>query len=205
MNVRILVICILMFLLGSAVTALYLYLVGSDTLQPTNTVSVNRVTNRSDAIDRHFIEQMIPHHEDALIMARLAFSKAHHPEIKTLATNINRTQSAEISEMREWYKKFYGTAVPENTQMMHPRANSQGLSMGMMGNGSYMQSLKNADDFDKTFIEQMIPHHQMAVMMATMLLTSTDRDEMKTLARNIIDAQTKEITAMRSWYAAWYE
>ena len=51
-------------------------------------------------IDRHFIEQMIPHHEDAVLMAELALTKADHGELKKLAENIKRDQSREIVEMR---------------------------------------------------------------------------------------------------------
>ena len=51
----------------------------------------------------------------------------------------------------------------------------------------------------------MIPHHQMAVMMANMLASSTNRPEMKKLAQDIIIAQTKEINQMREWYKAWYK
>ena len=50
----------------------------------------------------------------------------------------------------------------------------------------------------------MIPHHQMAIMMATMLLQGTERGEMKALAQAIINAQSKEIDQMRSWYRSWY-
>ena len=74
---------------------------------------------------------------------------------------------------------------------------------GMMGDTTDTESLKNAEDFDKAFIEEMIPHHQMAVMMSNMLAKGTRREEMKKLAQNIIDAQTKEINDMRTWYEVW--
>ena len=77
------------------------------------------------------------------------------------------------------------------------------MHMGMMGNDTDMARLENAADFDKVFIEEMIPHHQMAVMMANMLLSGTNRAEMKQLAENIITSQTKEINDMRSWYRIW--
>ena len=51
-------------------------------------------------IDRHFIEQMIPHHEDAVLMAELALTKAEHPELRELAANIKGDQSREIDQMR---------------------------------------------------------------------------------------------------------
>ena len=62
---------------------------------------------------------------------------------------------------------------------------------------------KNALNFDKKFIEEMIPHHQMAVMMAEMLKSGTQREEMRKLADDIIKAQTEEIEMMREWYSDW--
>ena len=155
-------------------------------------------------IDAHFIEQMIPHHEDAITMANLALTRAQHPEITALANDIIRTQAAEIDQMKQWYASWFGREVSNlSTAMGH----GEGMMMqgGMMGNATDMNSLENAELFDQAFIEQMIPHHQMAVMMAQMLLASTNRPEMKQLAENIVSAQTAEINQMRDWYQTWYE
>ncbi|HEY4515766.1 MAG TPA: DUF305 domain-containing protein [Candidatus Paceibacterota bacterium] len=164
-------------------------------------------TSVGNNIDQHFIEQMIPHHDDAIVMANIALTKAEHQEIKTLSQNIITSQSAEIAEMKEWYKNWFGKNVPDVSGMtmghdMHGGNNMMG--MGMMGNETDTEAVKNAKPFDKAFIEEMIPHHQMAVMMAQMLLRTTDRSEMKKLAEDIISAQTKEINQMREWYKTWY-
>ena len=145
-------------------------------------------------IDRHFIEQMIPHHEDAVLMAELALTKADHEELKKLAENIKSGQSREIGEMRSWYKSWYGTEVLESAIG----------GMGMMEDMTDFESLENAKLFDKEFIEQMIPHHQMAIMMASMMLRGTEREEMKKLAQDIINTQTEEINQMSVWYSDWY-
>lgn len=58
-------------------------------------------------IDRHFIEQMIPHHEDAVSMADLALARAEHDELRQLAEEIKRDQSREIDEMKDWYEDWY--------------------------------------------------------------------------------------------------
>ncbi|MEK7581283.1 MAG: DUF305 domain-containing protein [Patescibacteria group bacterium] len=155
-------------------------------------------------IDRHFIAQMIPHHEGAIEMAKLAQERSSRPEIKTLADNIIQSQTEEIEKMKKWYKTWYGTAVPENSNsgMGMGRGMMRG---GMMGGETDIEALKNAPDFDKSFIEEMIPHHQMALMMVNMLLQGTEREEMKTLGQAMIDAQSREIDQMRSWYRSWYE
>lgn len=149
-------------------------------------------------IDAHFIEQMIPHHEGAVAMSRLALQKSTRPEIKTLSNSIITSQSAEITQMQSWYKEWFGKEVPEVANM--------GMGMmgkGMMGTVDDVEELERSDDFDKSFIEMMIVHHQTAVMMANMLATATDRSEMKNLAQHIIDTQTKEIDQMKKWSESW--
>lgn len=155
--------------------------------------------------DQHFITMMIPHHEDAIAMANMALTRAEHPEIKQLAKNIKTSQSQEIEQMRAWYKKWYGTDVPKvdgnnmGGGMMH------GGKRGMMGNmRTDLAALSNAKNFDQSFIEEMIPHHEMAVMMSQHLLSNAVHPEMKQLAQAIIQAQTKEINEMQSWYQQWY-
>jgi uncharacterized protein (DUF305 family) len=160
---------------------------------------------RVGGIDAHFIEQMIPHHEDAIIMAKLAQAKAQKTEIKQLAESIIESQGKEIVQMKKWYKSWFGKEVSLKSSVMaqHGMMRDAQMHMGMMGNETDMERLETALDFDKAFIEEMIPHHQMAVMMANMLKSQTQRPEMKKLADDIITAQTKEIEEMRSWYQDW--
>ncbi len=166
-----------------------------------NTISGNHMAG---SIDSHFIEQMIPHHEDAVAMATIALDKAQHPEIKQLALDIQRSQTEEIQKMKTWYKTWYGKDVPSGLSDTGHGMGSGMMQGGMMGDATDMDKLKTSSTFDKSFMEEMIPHHQTAVMMAQMLQSSTDRPEMKQLATDIIDAQTKEINQMRGWYRQWY-
>lgn len=96
--------------------------------------------------------------------------------------------------MRGWYKLWFGTDIPENSLGM---GHGMMMSGGMMGNVTDITKLESAKPFEKEFIEQMIPHHQMAIMMVTMLLQGTEREEMKVLGQAIINAQSKEIDQMR--------
>lgn len=153
--------------------------------------------------DQHFLQMMIPHHQGAVDMANLALSKAKHPEIKKLAEAIKTDQNREIDQMKAWYKEWYGTEVPASSGMgMMPMHSGRGMmSMNMMGTN--LEALKNAPDFDKAFIEQMIPHHKMAVMMAGMVLDSK-HPEIRNLAKNIMQSQSNEIEQMRQWNQAWF-
>lgn len=159
--------------------------------------------------DRVFIEQMIPHHQDAIDMGNLALVRAEHPEIRQLSENVIRDQGREISQMRDWYKAWYGTDVPKYEDAMTGGGmNRRGSGTGMMGGGmggsmTDLVQLGNATRFDKEFIEQMVPHHQMAIMMAQMTLNS-DHKEMRELGSSIIRSQSAEVDQMREWYHTWY-
>jgi len=166
--------------------------------------------------DQHFIEMMIPHHQDAVKMTNLALIDAKRPETKKLAAAIKRDQTREIQQMRGWYKAWYGKEVPQvamGAGMMGSgqgmMGNGQGMGQGMMTRNGMMHTdlvaLKNASDFDKEFIRQMIPHHQMAVHMAQMVLNQKTRPEIRTLAQSIIKSQTTEINQMQQWQQAWFK
>lgn len=154
-------------------------------------------------IDKHFIEQMIPHHEGAIDMAKLALEKSKRTEIKTLASAIIASQTKEIEDMTIWYKTWFGKNVPEESVGMMGGGMMSGSGMHM-GGQEEMKALETASDFDKAFLEAMIPHHQLAIMMSQMLETGTSRPEMTELAKSIIVSQSKEIKDMQSWYELWY-
>jgi len=61
-----------------------------------------------------------------------------------------------------------------------------------------------ATPFDRLFIDMMVPHHMSATAMAQIALTRAQHAQIKSLARAIIAAQTKEIGQMKQWRAAWY-
>jgi uncharacterized protein (DUF305 family) len=171
---------------------------------PTSNQGANGNTQVANNIDRHFIEQMIPHHDGAVAMAKLALEKSKRTEIRTLATAIIESQTKEIQDMGVWYKDWFGKDVPKvSTGMMGGGMMSQG---GMhMGGQEDMTRLENATDFDKAFLEAMIPHHQLALMMVRMLEAGSNRPEMLQLAENITTSQSKEIQQMQGWYADWYK
>jgi uncharacterized protein (DUF305 family) len=169
------------------------------------------------SMDQHFIVMMIPHHEGAIAMADLALTRAQRPEIKALARSIKASQTEENAQMRSWYRQWFGGDVPVwggsygrgvysgwggwmggNAGMMMGR----GGGMGMMATD--VEWLKNAPDFDRAFIEQMIPHHRMGVMMASMAQANSQHPSLRAMQQAMVKAQSQEIEQMAQWYRSWY-
>lgn len=72
-------------------------------------------------------------------------------------------------------------------------------------NASMVSSLdgKSGEEFDKAFVNGMIDHHQDAIDMARKADAQSKHQEIKDLAKAIIDTQQKEIDTMKQWQQAW--
>ena len=91
-----------------------------------------------------------------------------------------------------------------SSNMMGPDHNASTDHMGMnMDEMSSSLKGKSGDNFDKAFLSEMIDHHQGAVYMAILAKQNAKHDEIKTLANDIVTAQTKEITEMKQWQSNW--
>jgi uncharacterized protein (DUF305 family) len=65
---------------------------------------------RGDALDRAFLQDMIPHHMAAVMMSQQVLTRnlAVHPELEPFARNIRDTQRAEIMQMHGWLSDWFG-------------------------------------------------------------------------------------------------
>ena len=146
--------------------------------------------------DKAFIDAMVPHHQGAIEMARVALKNAEHAEIKELSRNIISSQQAEIEELKAIKKEEFGTS---NVPMEMSPEQMRGLGMMMDP-----QELANREPFDKAFIDTMIPHHRSAIDMAEVAYEKSKNPRIEELAENIMSAQKREIEQMKQWRKDWY-
>ena len=58
--------------------------------------------------------------------------------------------------------------------------------------------------YEIDFLQSMIDHHMMAVMMAELCVEKAVHRELRSLCRDIIAAQSAEIEQMQGWLQEWY-
>jgi uncharacterized protein (DUF305 family) len=158
------------------------------------------------SIDQQFIDMMVPHHEGALGMARIAQQRAERPELRQLADDILRSQDAEISRMRQWRQEWFGdSATPpmDKMPMVSGMAgmNHAGMTMDMAADVERLRAAPSP--FDLAFIDAMIPHHQSAIEAARAALKESSRTQIQELSIAILEAQQREIGQMRAWRLSW--
>jgi uncharacterized protein (DUF305 family) len=163
---------------------------------PSSSPSASAAADAHNAQDVSFAQGMIPHHRQALEMAKLATDRASSDRVEDLAARIEKAQDPEIRTMSGWLTSW-GEEVPAGSM---PGMDHSGGHSGMPGmmTDKDMADLEKAsgEDFDSMFLTMMIEHHEGAVDMAETEKKSGRYDPATTMADDIITAQTAEITEM---------
>ncbi len=135
-----------------------------------------------------FLQMMIPHHQQAIVISDLAISISKNEDILKLANQIKGAQAPEIDQMKSWLKAAGLGEDPGHS--MHAMA-------GMLTD-SQLEQLKNSTgkDFDRQFLSGMIAHHQGAVEMVRMIENSSDL-KLRDFGEQINQSQSSEIAVMK--------
>jgi uncharacterized protein (DUF305 family) len=139
--------------------------------------------------DVAFAQAMIPHHQQALEMAKLADGRAEDSEVKKIVAAIEKAQDPEIATMKSWLKSW---GKPES-------AGHAGHDMAGMMTEQDMKDLEalKGKPFDRKFAELMIAHHEGAVEMARTELKDGRDEKAKKLAADVVRTQSAEIAELR--------
>jgi uncharacterized protein (DUF305 family) len=146
--------------------------------------------------DVRFLDHMTMHHQMAVEMAQAVGDRGESAEVRRMAQEVIRAQTAEIDTMRAWRARWFPdepAAAP-----MSPE------EMAMMGMSMDMDAMRTATgaELDRQFLMGMVPHHAGAITMAAHAQMRSERPEILALARTIIDAQAREIGEMQGMISA---
>ena len=120
--------------------------------------------------DVDFLQGMIVHHEQAIVMSEMADERTNNKSILDLASRIDASQKDEINFMESWLKdrdEFQDNNL-ENHQMHHSH-NMMHKHVNMVGMATPKQlddlNKSKSTDFDRLFLQLMINHHDGALEM----------------------------------------
>jgi uncharacterized protein (DUF305 family) len=175
--------------------------------------------------DVAFAQRMVLHHQQAVVMARMADDRVDDPAVEQLAADIEAAQTPEIEQMEGWLKSW-GKEVPDSMMGDYLDGDSDGDWPGMMGDNAdgdwpgmmgghgpgmmswHQMGMLNhpggwADgrSWDDMFLTMMIAHHRGAIAMAEQELEDGTNPDALALAQKIITAQRAEIATMKELLA----
>ena len=164
--------------------------------------AVEIADNRYSPDDVSFMQNMIPHHSQAVEMANLVEARTNREELVEAAGRINASQADEIQFMRDWLEE---RGEPLEPKMDHHGGHHGGGHHQMAGMATPEQLKDLADsegtDFDRRFLELMITHHEGAIIMVENLTSqpgSAYDPVLFDFTNDIINDQKAEIERMSS-------
>ncbi len=154
--------------------------------------------------DVTFMQGMIPHHAQAVLIAKMATTHGARGDVRILCERILVAQSDEITLMRNWLRDR-GQVVPA-ADATHHKHTMNGVAHDMLMPGMLtpdeMAGLDKArgPEWDRLFLAGMIKHHEGALSMVDEVFEAygaLQDDDMFKFASDVYADQTTEIDFMQ--------
>jgi uncharacterized protein (DUF305 family) len=152
------------------------------------------------AADVRFMQGMIAHHAQAIVMTDMVAERTEREQIRLLARRIADSQNSEMDMMRSWLGSRAEPVAGAHAQ------HGEGAHMPGMLTEQELDRLRAATgaDFDGLFLDFMIRHHEGALEMVADLFAAKggQEPEIFQFASHVDADQRTEIQRMRRMLAA---
>jgi uncharacterized protein (DUF305 family) len=147
--------------------------------------------------DVEFMQGMIAHHAQAIVMSRMAASHGANPQVLKLSTKIDQSQVPEIRIMQVW--------LESNNQFAPDTSSWHTVRMSGMLTDAQLSELDAAKGvaFDRAYLRMMIQHHAGALQMVSDLFNTPNAGQevnINVIANDVATSQTTEIGIMERLY-----
>ena len=151
--------------------------------------------------DVQFMQGMISHHAQAIVMAKWAPTHGASSSVRTLCERIINAQTDEIRLMQQWLRDRHQNVPDAVPAPMKMKMNGMEMTMLMPGMLSEEQ-MKQLDaardaDFDRLFLRFMIQHHSGAVSMVKDLFATTGAGQDELVFKFASDVNVDQTTEIR--------
>jgi uncharacterized protein (DUF305 family) len=144
--------------------------------------------------DVEFMQGMIAHHAQAIVMSRMAQSHGANSQVLKLSNKIDQSQVPEIRIMQVWLER--NNQFAPDTSSWHHVAMSGMLTTAQL---TELDAAKGVD-FDRAYLHMMIQHHAGALKMVDDLFNvalAGQEVDVNVFANDVVTAQTTEIGIMQ--------
>ncbi|HIZ97799.1 MAG TPA: DUF305 domain-containing protein [Candidatus Janibacter merdipullorum] len=169
-------------------------------LSGTSAVASPSASHNSADVD--FLQDMITHHAQAVVMGDLVKDELTDPKVTAIAERISAEQKPEMRGMARTLKSWKEKVPPqaENPNFGVRDGHSSHSGMPGMATTRQLDELGDAkgEDADRLYLDLMIKHHQGAVTMCETLGRHGSDERTGELGDDISVTQTKQIEQMKA-------
>lgn len=148
-----------------------------------NTMDLGRADR---TFDLRYINAMASHHRGAMLLAEQAAKQSQRKEIKDLAVEILKNEPIAINDLYKWKKDWY----QDNRTTRDP----------------IVANLGNYDDkFDLRFLNALIAHHDLGILMVKDARTKSSRAEILNNCDTVEAFLNNGLSMLKTWRKDWYK
>jgi uncharacterized protein (DUF305 family) len=156
----------------------------AESASPSTNSQMSGMTNMTGDPDRDFLRMMSDHHKGLIAMVHPTLDAKENLAVKSDAAKMDKKQDAELDKMitmlDQQYKDAYTPSVmPDNQRMVDELRGKSGV------------------DYSRTFLNNVITHHQQAIKMVDDYLPKAKNPRVKAMAEKMKSDQTKEIAELQ--------
>jgi len=161
--------------------------------------------------DIEYLKHMVPHHQVAIDMSNLLTPNTLNPTMKHLCRDITRKQGYEIWEMNMMIKSLPYNITSNEVVIVEDITTKLDVYNPIMSKSKegecnplffkpndHSVHMEGMEITDKSYLEHMIPHHQVAIDMSKRLLLHTNNNYLTDFCRKLIIDQQGEIYYMNN-------
>ncbi len=144
-----------------------------------------------NAADVTFARQMIPHHLQALEMARLAETRAGDPWVREFAAKVATARDTDMRTFRDWLDMWGAEPLPRDHAMPGTQTRAEIEALAKL----------NGPQFDRKYVTLMIEHDNGAIKLARAEQAEGAFEGAKALAvatTTALGAEVKELKKYRA-------
>jgi uncharacterized protein (DUF305 family) len=149
-----------------------------------------------NAVDVGFLQDMLDHHEQALLISNLYLDNQPEGDAAPYAREVIMFQTRDMGWMRDWLdEEGYEPGAPDRTAMVWMNEPTPVAEMTGMQTAERLQELSDArgPDADRLFFEIMSDHHLGGVHMADAAAANGAREEIIDFAEAVSRNQRIEV------------
>ena len=136
-------------------------------------------------LDLRYINAMIAHHRGAMLLAEQVSQHTQRQDMKDFAAMILANEPVAIAELYAWKKDWY-----------HDTRSVKDPIVANLGNYD--------EKFDLRFLNALIEHHQIGLLMTSEIKTKSSRTEILNNADAVDLFLTTTLAKFEQWRLEWY-
>lgn len=164
------------------------------------TDAVATPSDAHNAADVAFLEDMIGHHAQAIVMGELVEGDLEDEKVRSLAARISDEQEPEMRAMGQVLESWGTKAPPQAENPTFGMNSGHGHSMPGMASRAELDDLEAATgrEADRLYLDLMITHHEGAIEMCTTLGEQGEAVRTEEMCDDITVTQAKQISQMKA-------